>query len=572
MRGRLALVTAVVAAFAAPAAAHAATYSVAAGGGGCGGADTACGTIAAAAGAAGPGDAVQISPGAYTESAEFAGGNITVTGSTDAPGVVVTGTLAFSGGATTPSVLQKLIVAAPTGAGPAVAQTGGAGVAVRDAVLLSADGPAMSITGGAANELTRSSALAAAASGTGVDVALGSGAASLTIDSSIISGGASGVGLAVKTGVGTLLSAGSASITAHHVTIAGAATAVSLDSSGATGLLSAQGNIVATATDSIVLGTVAKRNNAGLLGLVGPPNTASLTLTRTDQTTTAEALFVNPARRNYHLRADAPVIDKGQISAGESATDIDGQPRTTGAASDLGADEFANTAPTAMIAVKTPTPRATVPVTFDGSGSLDREAGLGGGIVEYRWTFGDGSTETTAVPTVDHIYAKPGTVVAQLVVSDRQGGVSEPVTAPVTLASGTAPAVVITRPKPKATLALLARKRKGAKRRKRATISFAGTAKAAAGVKSVVVTIEKLGSTKKTCTWLDKKKGLVKAPCAQPVLINAKLTSGRWTYTVAGSIKLAKGSYRISAYGTDNGGAFGTAAPAKRRVVRFTLK
>ena len=227
-----------------------------------------------------------------------------------------------------------------------------------------------------------------------------------------------------------------------------------------------------------------------------------------------------------------------------------------------------------MIAVKTPTPRATIPVAFDGSGSLDREAGLGGGIAEYRWTFGDGSTQTTSVPTVEHIYAKPGNVVAQLVVVDRQGAASEPATAPLALASGTAPTVAITKPKANATVALLAKKRrKGERKRRRAKISFAGTAKAAAGVKSVVVTIEKIGTTKKTCRWLDKKKGLVKAPCAQAAADQRQAqASGKWSYTVASKIKLAKGGYRISAYGTDSGGAFGNAASAKRRIVRFTLK
>ena len=573
LRFRPALVTAVVAALMAPAAASAATYTVAAGAGPCGGADSGCGTIAAAAGAAGAGDAVQIAPGTYTENATFGAGGVTVTGSTDAPGVVVGGTLTFSGGGG-PSVLQKLIVATGAGGGPAVAATGAAGVAVRDAVLISADGPGMSITGGAGNALTRSSVLAAAAGGVGVDVALGTAGASLTIDSSIISGGARATGLAVTTGTGngTLLSAGSATVTARHLTIAGAGTAIALDSSRTTGLISAQGNIAMTATDSIVQGATLRKNNAGLLGLVGQPNTASLTLTRTDQTSTPEALFVNPAKRNYHLRADAPAIDKGQVTADDSPTDVDGQPRSAGAASDLGADEFVNTGPTAAIAVKTPSPRATIAIAFDGSGSLDREAGLGGGIAEYRWTFGDGSTQTTAVPTVEHIYPRAGNVVAQLVVVDRQGAASEPATAPLALASGTAPTVVITRPKPAAAIALLVRKRKGEKRGRRAKISFAGTAKAAAGVKTVVVSIEKIGTTKKTCTWLDKRKGLVKAPCAQPVLINARLQPGAWNYTVASSIKLARGSYRVSAYGTDNGGAFGNSAPAKRRIVRFTLK
>ena len=192
--------------------------------------------------------------------------------------------------------------------------------------------------------------------------------------------------------------------------------------------------------------------------------------------------------------------------------------------------------------------------------------------MEYRWTFGDGSTATTPVPTVDHIYPKPGAVLAQLVVVDRQGGVSEPATTPVKLESGTAPTVVITRPKRNAKVALLAKRRKGQSKRPRAKIRFAGTARASQGVKSVVLTIEKIGTTKKTCSWLDTRKGLVRKPCAQPVFVGAKVTRGTWSYTVAGKIKLPKGSYRVSAYGTDNGGAFGNSASAKRRVVRFSLR
>jgi hypothetical protein len=225
-----------------------------------------------------------------------------------------------------------------------------------------------------------------------------------------------------------------------------------------------------------------------------------------------------------------------------------------------------------LVAVTTAKPRATVPVAFDGSGSLDREAGVGGGIAQYRWSFGDGSTQTTTVPTAEHIYAKPGNVVAQLVVVDRQGAPSDPASTSLALASGNAPAVAITKPRANAKLALLAKRRTGDRRRRRAKISFAGTAKATDGLKSVVVTIEKLGATTKTCRWLDGRKGLVKAPCAKPPMIAAKLRSGRWTYTVKRSIKLVKGAYRVSAYGTDSGGTFGNAASAKRRIVRFTLR
>jgi hypothetical protein len=327
-----------------------------------------------------------------------------------------------------------------------------------------------------------------------------------------------------------------------------------------------------TACDSIVQGATPTKTNAGLLNLIAA-NTATLTLARTDQTTAADALFVSTARRNYHLRADAPVVDKGgPAESGDSETDLDGQPRIAGVASDLGADEFGNTPPTAMIELKTAVPRTGQPVTFDGSGSTDRETAIGGPIAEYRWTFGDGISVTTTTPTVEHTYSREGALVAQLVVVDRQGAASTPAAVPVRLAPGTVPTVVISKPRQNAKLALLAKRRKGAKSRARTKIAFAGTAKAAGGVKSVVLTIEKLGTSTKTCTWLDKAKGLVKTPCAKPVLINAKLADGKWSYTVAKKIKLPKGNYRVSAYGTDAGGGFGNAAATGRRIVRFSLK
>ena len=190
-----------------------------------------------------------------------------------------------------------------------------------------------------------------------------------------------------------------------------------------------------TASDSIVQGATPTKSNAGLLGTLLPPNTATLTLARTDQTTPPDALFVSTARRNYHLRADAPVIDKGgPAESGDSETDLDGQPRIAGAASDLGADEFGNTPPTAMIELKTAVPRTGQPVTFDGSASTDRETAIGGPIAEYRWTFGDGISETTTTPTVEHTYSREGALVAQLVVVDRQGAASTPAAVPVRLA------------------------------------------------------------------------------------------------------------------------------------------
>ncbi len=596
MRPALAAVIA-VAALALPGAAQAATYTVAKGGGACGGADRACESLNAASGAVAAGDAVQVEPGVYDEAPTFTVPGVTITGSTTAPGVVVTGTISFTGNGSAPSVLERLIVAPSATTSPAVGVSGSAGVAVRDAFLLSAAGSVMTIAGGAGNELTRSTVVTGAEAGKAVDIQTGGAGASLLLSSSIISGGANGTGIAVKTGVGTLVpgSAGSVTITGRHVTIAGSANAFSLDASSATGLLNTPaGNITATVTDSIVLGANPRATNAGVI-LVAAPNAATLSFARTDQSTPADQLFANAGRRNFHLRPDAPAIDKAQVTSGDSATDVDGQPRVNGAASDQGADEFHNSTPLASFAVTTPAPKSGRPVTFDASGSTDREGAIGGGIVQYQWNFGDGTTESTTTPTVSHTYSAVGNVAVSLVVVDRQGASSPPAVVPVSITDGTPPSVVISIPKPnqrvKVTTTTTKTVTKDGKKRKvkttkRTRVGFGGTAKDPSGVTTVYLTIQRLSVAKAkkktaakssaakstaTCIWLDPKRGFVSRNCQKPILVKAKLKDGKWAYLVASRIKFRAGTYRVSAYGTDGAGAFGNSAPAARRVVRFTL-
>ncbi len=64
-------------------------------------------------------------------------------------------------------------------------------------------------------------------------------------------------------------------------------------------------------------------------------------------------------------------------------------------------------------------------LTFDGSGSRDDD---GDAIVNYRWTFGDGSSQTTSRPTTSHAYASPGNYQASLVVIDSLGNAGAPTT------------------------------------------------------------------------------------------------------------------------------------------------
>jgi len=582
-RRALAAAAAAAAALAAPAAAQAATYSVAVGGGTCGGEDTTCESLNAAAGAVAPGDAVQVAPGTYDEAPTFAVPGVTISGTGTAADVIVTGTITFAGSGPTASVLERLVVA-PTAVGaPAVGVTGSAGVAVRDAFLISAAGAGMAIAGGTGNEIARSVLLSGAAGGRAVDVQVNTTPVNLVLSSSILAGGDQGTGLSVRTGVNTSLpgTAAPATVIARHVTIAGSATAIALDASAAAAapLGRPVGSISATVTDSIVHGAAPTAANSGLLGL-SPPNSATVAFTRTDRTTPGEQLFVNPGRRNYHLRADAPVIDKGQVTPGDSPTDVDGQPREAGAASDLGADEFVNTPPTAAIAITTPTPRSNQPVTLDASGSTDREAGSGGGIVQYRWNFGDGTGETTSSPTVTHTYRESGTAVVQLVVVDRQGAASAVATAPIRVFDGSAPAVTVSRPRPNQSIRLVTRTRRtvtrnGVRRavttRKRTRIRFRGAARDPSGVAAVYLSVQRLTPRGARCAWLHPRRGVLRRACDRPLLFRVAVRNGRWAYNVARRIRLAAGTYRVSAYGTDRNGAFGNTAATRNRIVLFKL-
>ncbi len=58
--------------------------------------------------------------------------------------------------------------------------------------------------------------------------------------------------------------------------------------------------------------------------------------------------------------------------------------------------------------------------SFDASGSWDD-----GSIVEYQWDFGDGGTDTTTSPNVQHAYAETGTFAVSVYVIDNEGKGSE---------------------------------------------------------------------------------------------------------------------------------------------------
>lgn len=590
----------------APAAADAAaTYTVTPGNGPCGApADLVCGNLIEAAAAAATGDTFNISASSTPyDAVEWKKGGLTINGG---PGVAVNGTMKFSSDSGGVSKLSKVGLSQATAAGPGIIVNGTSGLELSDSIILSKDGHGVLITAGQTNKILRSVVITGGSSASAVRIETKRDDANntlnkkLTLESTILTGGAAALGVRTEC-LATDPAAGDVTVVARHLTAAGSTNGIVLDSSDAArALAGGAGNITTTLSDSIALNNKTARY-AVLLG----ENEAVINAdTRSLQTADQGALFADPTSRNFRLRPGSPAIDKGGFTAGESVTDIDGDPRP-GPTTDLGADEFFNAAPKAVIKVTTAKPRNGQPVTFDGSGSSDRESGYGGGIVKYQWNFGDGQTQETTTPTVQHTYPAEGNAVVGLVVVDNFGAASAAATLPVAITDGVPPDVRITTPfrnqkfklvkVTKKTVTGDAGKKTTTTTRKRLKLGFAGSAKDKSGVANVVLFIEKLADksapstskpktkakasqaakarSKAKCVWLDPKKGLIKRSCAKPVFILARLAQdGTWAYNVSTKIKQpSAGSYRVIASGVDGTGSAGNSAPAKDAIVNFKL-
>jgi PKD repeat protein len=126
------------------------------------------------------------------------------------------------------------------------------------------------------------------------------------------------------------------------------------------------------------------------------------------------------------LRADAPVIDHGvrEVPPGESQADVDGNPRISGFASDLGADEFINHRPTAAFTPSRDAIKVNGTVVFNASASRDPDPA--DVIRRFKWDFGDGQTALTDTPLVSHKYVSPGSFTVTLLVADLHAYGSDP--------------------------------------------------------------------------------------------------------------------------------------------------
>ena len=470
---------------------------------------------------------IQVEPGTYDEGPLTLARSSTTVSAT--PGTVtVTGKVgAVLTVAGSDDVIRGLAFGGPVG----LRVSGARGTV--DQVSATGTTTGLDITGNAAKVL-RSEIFGGTPSADALQIRAASSAArTATVDSSILAAGASGAGLR---GRSDSPSYGDVTITAVHVTIAGSTRAASLEPTT---------RVKARATRSIVHGTL-----------------GGTTLdTLTDTKTADAALFRNPGGRDLHLRADAPVIDKdGPVGTGESDRDVDGEPRVVGAGSDLGADEFLNQAPTAALKVNRSTPRQNATITFDASGSGDPEAAWGGGLVRYAWDFGDGTTDETTTPTIEHSYTETGRYRATVQVVDAQGGATTSTPLTVRVRDGLAPAVRFLSPRSLTTVT-------GSLLR-----VFRGTAHDRNGTRSVTLSLRqtKLSNGRRPrghCRYVDARTArYVYRSCTHPLFFKVRFGKGRWSYDTHGRFYLRPGRWQATIRAMDKTGNRGS------RTIKFAVR
>ena len=90
-----------------------------------------------------------------------------------------------------------------------------------------------------------------------------------------------------------------------------------------------------------------------------------------------------------------------------------------------------NNPPVASFTANPPSGNPPLTVQFNASGSSDPD----GGTLRYEWNFGDGATQITTSPTINHSYTNAGVFNATLLVRDVAGLVSDPVSKQIRVAA-----------------------------------------------------------------------------------------------------------------------------------------
>jgi PKD repeat protein len=165
-------------------------------------------------------------------------------------------------------------------------------------------------------------------------------------------------------------------------------------------------------------GVAATFDGSGSSGDTGPGDIASYAWDFGDGTTDTTAAPTSSTTHAYAAR--------GHYVATLTTKDASNAPIGTSAPVDV----YVSAMPVAAFSVPGGTLRPGVAYAFDASGS----SAPGGSIASYRWDWGDGSSDVTATPSVQHTFASSGASsgVTLTVVND-VGLASDPVTHAITV-------------------------------------------------------------------------------------------------------------------------------------------
>jgi hypothetical protein len=155
----------------------------------------------------------------------------------------------------------------------------------------------------------------------------------------------------------------SAAARIRNVTVASGATAIFSNFqpqqvSIRNALIDGAGNDISAATtgDPINVTVTHSNYNPAQVSATGAGATVTQVAPNQDQTASFPVL-VDPLFGNFHQLAGSPTINAGSPDASTGAFDIDGQPRTMGAAIDIGGDEFFESEPVVAPPETKPKPR-----------------------------------------------------------------------------------------------------------------------------------------------------------------------------------------------------------------------
>ncbi len=171
---------------------------------------------------------------------------------------------------------------------------------------------------------------------------------------------------------------------------------------------------------------------------------------------------------------------------------------------------------------------------------------VGGSVVFYDFSYGDGSDDATTQPTTVHAYQQTGTYLARLnFVTTCNTVISSPAYH-IVVRDGVPPTVAVTYPKSNQTVHF------GTK-----GLQLRGTASDPSGVAHVDIAIQILSvlrAAKSGCYWYDGHVSLRLRGCDAPLYFPVRLTGTHWNFRMNPRSQIPPGGYAVRIRASDSAG------------------